>query len=304
MSSLQPGRVVTSTGNHCVVADQHGALHRCQLQRRGGPRPVCGDAVDWHADAGTAYVQTIHPRRNVIERGDFRGRPRPLAANIDRLILVLASAPAPDELLIDRYLVLARAADIPLLFWMNKCDLPDSVTGASLTALQQRYEALGLPVLRGSAETGEGIDTLKTQIHEETVILVGQSGVGKTSLTQRLIPTLALRTGQISEASGQGRHTTTDTRLFPRPEGGFLIDSPGVRTLRLDHLSPQDVAAGFPEIADAARYCRFRDCRHLNEPQCAVQAALEQGRIESSRLANWRRLVAETAETGSDKAGA
>ncbi|MDR9455441.1 MAG: ribosome small subunit-dependent GTPase A [Spiribacter sp.] len=302
MSQLHTGRVVSSTGNHCVVADEAGTLQRCQLRHRQGARPVCGDRVDWHADDGTAYIEQIHPRRNVIERGDFRGRPRALAANIDRLILVVAPAPTPDLLLVDRYRVLAGAADIPLMIWINKTDRVEGAGSEPLQRLTDQQTELGLPMLRGSAETGAGIEALKTWIHAETVILVGQSGVGKTSLTQHLIPALALRTGEISEASGQGRHTTTDTRLFPRPEGGCLIDSPGVRTLRLDHLSVRDVAAGFPDITEKAHACRFRDCHHLEEPQCAVQSAIKQGQIDPQRLMNWRRLITETGGTDSNQA--
>jgi len=303
MKQPHTSRVVSSTGNHCVVTDDAGVLQRCQLPHRQEARPVCGDTVDWQADDGTAYVERIHPRRNVIERGDFRGRPRPLAANIDRLILVVAPAPAPDLLLVDRYRVLAHAADIPLMIWINKTDIAEGPGPGTLQQLLEQQNALGLPILRGSAETGDGIEALTAWIQAETVILVGQSGVGKTSLTQHLIPALALRTGAISEASGQGRHTTTETRLFTRPDGGCLIDSPGVRTLRLDHLSVHDVAAGFSDITERAQSCRFRDCHHLDEPQCAVQAAIKQGQIDPQRLVNWRRLMTETGATDGGRAG-
>lgn len=291
-------RVVMSTGNHCLVIDEAGELHRCQLRSRRNQRPVCGDFVRWaNLDEG-GVIDEILPRSNVIERGDFRGQPRPLAANIDQLILVIAPEPEPDSLLIDRYLVLAAAAGIPLTLWLNKTDLLTAENTSALEALINGYRQLGVDVARGSAIDPDSTAALRAFTQGKTVILAGQSGVGKSSLTQALIPELALRIGAISSASGQGRHTTTETTLFTRSDDGALIDSPGVRTLRLDHLHPGDIDAGFPEVAAVAGNCRFRDCQHQHEPNCAVLAALEAGDIAAQRLENWRRLRTEagTAE--------
>lgn len=289
------GRVVVSSGNHCVIDANESELIPAKLARHLRPRPVAGDQVNWLRHGPGAFVDSVITRRNVIERGDFRGYPRALAANIDYLVIVLAPLPLPDTLLLDRFLVLAATAEISPLIWINKADLDDPNNPLTTGALSKRYSNLGIPWLTGSTLKEQGIDALQKTLGTGTAILVGQSGVGKSSLTQKLVPDLALRIGAVSEASGQGRHTTTETTLFNSPSGGALIDSPGVRTLRLAHLTPAQITAGFPEIADRTGHCRFRDCRHLSEPECAVQQALNAGDIAHERLQNWRRLVDEAS---------
>lgn len=294
--SMRQGRVVMSTGDHCLVVDDENNIHRCQLRSKRNQRPVCGDWVQWQAEDTGNVIEAVEPRRNVIERGDFRGHPRPLAANIDLLILVIAPEPAPDSLLIDRYLVLARTADIPLIIWLNKTDLLTSANQAQINPLIERYQSLGVEVHQGSAMNANAMDKARALTQSRTVILVGQSGVGKSSLTQALIPSLDIRIGDISAFSGQGRHTTTETTLFTREDDGALIDSPGVRTLRLDHLTPREITAGFIDIAAVAGGCRFRDCRHHAEPGCAVTAALQSGELAAARIENWRRLITEAGD--------
>jgi len=289
------GRVIVSNRNHCLVADSSGALHRCHPRSRRSPRPVCGDRVDWCADATAGWIDAIQPRRNLIERGDFRGRPRGLAANIDRIVVVIAPQPAPDALLIDRYIVLSEALDIPLLVWGHKQDLAPVTPTAAMRALETRCERQGIPLLMGSIMTDNGLARLRTATRHETLILVGQSGVGKSSITQALVPTASRRIGEISATSGQGRHTTSATTWFERPDGGALIDSPGVRTLRLDHLTTDAVDAAYPDIADATRHCRFNDCRHGHEPDCAVQQGLASGAIDADQWRRWQRLREETS---------
>ncbi len=292
--SLCNGRVVMSTGDHCLVTDDTNTIHRCQLRSKRNQRPVCGDWVDWRSEDTGNVIEAIKPRHNVIERGDFRGHPRPLAANIDLLILVIAPEPAPDSLLIDRYLVLAEAAKIPLIIWLNKTDLLTPGNQAEIAQLTARYRSLGVEIHQGSAKDPTSMDRARALTHSKTVILVGQSGVGKSSLTKALIPALDIRIGDISAVSGQGRHTTTETTLFTREDDGALIDSPGVRTLRLDHLSPRQITYGFTEIAAVAARCRFRDCRHATEPGCAVAEALSNGELAVERIENWRRLTEES----------
>jgi len=288
------GRVVMSTGDHCLVADSANEIHRCQLRSKRKQRPVCGDWVQWQAEAAGNVIEAIQPRGNVIERGDFRGHPRPLAANIDQLILVIAPEPAPDTLLIDRYLVLAEAVGIPLFIYINKTDLLTAENESVIEPVVERYQTLGVELARGSTQDPASIERARSMTAGRTVILVGQSGVGKSSLTQALIPSLELRIGDISEISGQGRHTTTETTLFAREDGGALIDSPGVRTLRLDHLTPDQITAGFRDIAAWAEQCRFRDCRHDAEPGCAVAGAVARGELAAERVDNWRRLCTES----------
>ena len=289
-------RVVMGSGDHCLVADSDGGLHRCRPRRRRDPRPVCGDRVQWSADAPDGWIDAIQPRRNLIERGDFRGRPRGLAANVDRIVLVIAPEPIPDALLVDRYIVLGEALDIPLLLWCHKQDLASAAESLPAEAIQRRCGDMAIPIMTGSTRDTDALTRLKTTTRDETLILVGQSGVGKSSITQSLIPTASLRIGQISASSGQGRHTTSETTLFDRPDGGALIDSPGVRTLRLDHLHPSAVDAAYPVIAEATRRCRFNDCRHGTEPDCGIHEGIAAGRIDPEALQRWQRLREETGQ--------
>ena len=289
-------RVVMGSGDHCLVADSDGGLHRCRPRRRRDPRPVCGDRVQWSADAPDGWIDAIQPRRNLIERGDFRGRPRGLAANVDRIVLVIAPEPIPDALLVDRYIVLGEALDIPLLLWCHKQDLASAAESLPIQAIQRRCADMAIPIMTGSTHDADALTRLKTTTRDETLILVGQSGVGKSSITQALVPTASLRIGQISASSGQGRHTTSETTLFDRPDGGALIDSPGVRTLRLDHLPSSAVDAAYPVIAAATRHCRFNDCRHGTEPDCGIREGIAAGRIDPQALQRWQRLREETGQ--------
>jgi ribosome biogenesis GTPase len=289
-----PARVILSATDHCLINDGDSAVHRCRPRSRHAPKPVCGDWVDWTAEAGGGWIDDIRARRNLIERGDFRGRPRGLAANVDRLVLVVAPVPRPDDLLVDRYIVLSQALDIPLMLWCHKSDRPPDDNRDQLIAVQRRCTAMGVSIMAGSIRDAASLERLAARTMGATVILVGQSGVGKSSLTQALVPGASLRTGAISASSGQGRHTTSQTTLFERPDGGALIDSPGVRTLRLDHLQPDAVDAAYPAIAEAARRCRFNDCRHLTEPDCGIREAIAQGRFSSGTLERWQRLRQET----------
>lgn len=289
----QSGRVIVAYGAECIVEGESGALVPCVLRRRGG-RPVCGDRVEWHPTAdGSGVIERILRRDSLIERGDFRGRPRPLAANVDRMIVVAAVEPGIDSRLIDRYLVLAHHLSLWASLWINKADRLGEQQRATVLAGLETYRSLGIPVTLGSAHEGEGLDELRETLAGHCGILVGHSGAGKSSLVNALIPDLALRIGALSQTSGQGRHTTTATTLFHLPSGGDLIDSPGVRTLRLDHLPADVVLAGFPEIAHYRGQCRFRDCRHDTEPGCAIIAAVESGEITRERLDSLRYLLRE-----------
>lgn len=243
------------------------------------------------ADEGV--IEAIEPRDTLIRRGDFRGRPRPLAANVDLMILVLAEPPGIDAMLVDRYLILARDIGLDIALWLNKSDaLPNPRLEAILAQLE-RYQALVTAIGAGSSRTAGGTAELAAWMAGRTAILVGQSGVGKSSLANALLPDIALRTGALSRASGQGQHTTSTTAGYPLPGGGTLIDSPGVRTLRLDHLSADAVRAGFPDIDALTGQCRFRDCRHRKDAGCAVTAAVSEGRLHPDRIASFHRLMAE-----------
>lgn len=288
-------RVVTRFGAELVLRTETGELLRAVSRRnlvKNGPQhlrvPICGDYVRYEAgDSDKAIAVALEPRNNVLVRPDHRGRPNASAANIDQVLIVIAPQPTPDWGLIDRYLVGIAALPATALLVLNKCDLKEMSDNPLIANTQALYAGLGYPVLRTSTKTGEGIEALRERLRGRTSLLVGQSGVGKSSLARALDPDLEVRIGELSALSGEGRHTTTVAHLYALSSGGDLIDSPGVRDFAPYRPTPHDLASGFPEIAEAAHDCRFQDCRHMAEPGCAVKAAVEAGRLPASRLRNF-----------------
>ncbi|MCH8502887.1 MAG: ribosome small subunit-dependent GTPase A [Ectothiorhodospiraceae bacterium] len=286
------GLVMAGYGAESVVQTEDDSLLRCLTRRRTG-RAVCGDRVRYkQSTPQEGTIEEILPRRNTLSRTNYRGQERILAANLDRVIVVIAAEPAPDFVLLDRYLVLAAHLDTEASILLNKTDLP----GAAAPELQERldlYRSLDYPVLTSCTKREDGLEPLRRLLVDQTSILVGQSGVGKSSLINHLVPDREARTQALSEASGQGRHTTTETTLYPLPDGGALMDSPGIRILRLGHLSRDELARGFREFRPYLDQCQFRDCVHLDEPGCAVRVAVAEGRGDSRRLQSFHLLLQE-----------
>jgi ribosome biogenesis GTPase len=290
-SPRRSGLVIVNYGRAALVEDGAGCLYRC-VARRNLRQVVSGDRVAWEpVGAREGVINAIEPRRSVLQRADGANCTRALAANIDQILIVAAPQPVHDAFLIDRYLVAAELAGATPLVVVNKSDLlepqADDAPGDEL----REYAAIGYATLLTSARENTGIDDLAQALVNSTSILVGQSGVGKSSLIKRLLPELDIQIGKLSEASGQGRHTTTTTTLYHLPQGGDLIDSPGVRDFRLGETAPADLARGFREFLPYLGLCRFQDCRHLSEPGCAVKEALREGTIGERRLASYRQLV-------------
>ncbi|WP_251976874.1 small ribosomal subunit biogenesis GTPase RsgA [Salinicola avicenniae] len=278
--------------------------HRCHL-RANLEGLVTGDHVIWReADDGSGVVVARGQRDSVLERPDARGQMRPVAANIDQILIVIAAEPVPHPNLIDRYLVAAENTGIAPVLVLNKSDLlPDE--GGELRELLARYTALDYPLIEASARIDHGLVALHAQLHERTSVFVGQSGVGKSSLIDRLLPEETLRIGALSTESRKGKHTTTTARLYPlprqgepgAPREGDLIDSPGIREFGLWHLDEQQIAEGFIEFRPFIGRCRFRDCRHREEPGCALLEAVEQGDIHPARFASFQRIRDDVANT-------
>lgn len=291
----QPGRVIAHFGRTLDVRGDTGAsLHRCHL-RANLEGLVTGDRVVWRRAADDSGVVVARDSRdNVLERPDARGLLKPVAANIDQILIVFAVEPAPFANLIDRYLVAAEATGITPVLVLNKTDLlPED--GGALAHLLERYRSLGYTVVRATTRGDTGLDALHAQLTGRTSVFVGQSGVGKSSLIDRLLPDQALRIGALSEDSRKGTHTTTTARLYALPAGGELIDSPGIREFGLGHLDAAQITDGFVEFRDYLGRCRFRDCRHRDEPGCALQAAIDAGEISAERFASYRRILDEQA---------
>ncbi|WP_181919413.1 small ribosomal subunit biogenesis GTPase RsgA [Alkalilimnicola ehrlichii] len=292
MKDTQPGRVVISYGQEAIVETADGLLQRCKLRRRVG-RPVCGDYVAWRASSESdGVIERIEPRQNVVARPDYRAKLRPLAANVDLMVIVVAVEPEFTRELIDRYLVLAESLEIKAALWVNKIDLLSVEARRDLEDSLASYRELGYPVDFGSTTSEASINPLREGLRDATSVLVGQSGVGKSSLVNTLLPDQQVRVGALSHASGQGRHTTTETTLYHLPDGGHLIDSPGIRTLRLGHLNPEQIEHGFIEFRAFHGQCKFNNCRHINEPGCAIAAAAQAGAINHERLESFRTIIA------------
>jgi ribosome biogenesis GTPase / thiamine phosphate phosphatase len=292
---LEAGRVVASHGRLLTVADATGTRRDCRLHGRN-LSVVCGDAVGFaYSSPGDpqATVYERRPRRTLLERVNATGRKEPVVANLDQLAVVVAIEPRPDWSVVDRYLAGAEWSGLRALVALNKCELRPS-TDAALAAELEGYRALGYPVLEVSCRAAPGIDALAARLADATSALVGQSGTGKSSLLNALVPEARAVTQEISAATETGRHTTTTSALHHLASGGALIDSPGVRDYAPPLPPSAAVAQGFREIAALAGACRFKDCRHLAEPACAVRAALATGALRARRYESYARLLALT----------
>ena len=268
-----------------------GKITRC-VARRGLPQIVCGDEVEWLQNSdGSGVIETIKPRRSVLNRADGNSDQRPLVANIDQVVIEAALEPALDYFLIDKYCVAAELAQATPLIVINKSDLLQASDRARIDTLIEEYRRIGYTVLLTSALKNTGIEAFSEQLEDKTSILVGQSGVGKSSLIKRLLPDQEITIGKLSDASGLGKHTTTSTTLYHLPRSGQLIDSPGVRDFHPPRVPDEQLGRGFREFQTHLGQCRFNDCRHLSEPGCAVQAAVADGTILERRMDSYRKLL-------------
>ncbi len=285
------GRVVVRYGQNLAVRDRAGRLHHCLIRRNIG-QAVCGDRVVWQVTGEDEGVVTaLLERDSALVRPNYSGQERPLAANITRIVVVLAPLPEPSPYLLDQYLVTAETIGVPALIAVNKSDLLTGEAGAAFERDFGHYATIGYPVVRISARFEHGLDPLTARLAGETSILVGQSGVGKSSLVNALLPDIEAQTGRLSD-TGLGRHTTSATTLYNLPCGGFLIDSPGVRSFRLTTLTLVQLESGFREFRPFLGRCRFSNCAHGEEPGCALAAAVAAGAVHPRRLANFRHLAA------------
>ncbi|MBY5992288.1 small ribosomal subunit biogenesis GTPase RsgA [Ferrimonas balearica] len=289
------GRIVSRFGQHADVEDPEGAIFRCNL-RRGIDSLVVGDDVAWRKGAeqlaGIAgVVEAVHPRRSQLTRPDYYDGLKVVAANVDQMLVVSAVVPELSAQIIDRYLVAAEDTGIPPVLVLNKVDLLEEADWPQVEATLAPYRAIGYPIYLVSSHNGEGMAELAECLKDKISIFVGQSGVGKSSMINQLLPDAELLTGEVSSNSGLGQHTTTTARLLHFTGGGDLIDSPGVREFALWHLEPERVTWGFKEFREVLGSCKFRDCKHGDDPGCALRAAVESGQISRQRFDNYHRIL-------------
>lgn len=298
----QQGLIIAHYGQQLDVegleGEHQGQVVRCFV-RANIDGLVTGDKVIWRpGKSETGVIVARCERTNLLQRPDNFGALKPVAANIDHIILVIAPEPEPHDNLIDRYLVAAESTDIPVVILLNKTDLLTDRNQQAIDQLLERYETLGYKVVRTSAMASGSTPSPQVEdlVRNQTSVFVGQSGVGKSSIIQTLLPDELLRVGALSESTGKGTHTTTTAKLFHLAIGGDLIDSPGIREFGLWHMTPQELEYGFREIRDLIGQCKFRNCRHLGDPGCAIDAAAEDGRISYPRLKSFHRILKDMTE--------
>jgi len=252
-------------------------------------KPVCGDRVEAEPiDSESDWLITkIAERRNELTRPNMRGKVEVLAANLDYLVVVAAAEPKADWFIVDRYLCAAELMGIDACVVFNKSDLGTS----SVLYELDTYFDIGYDVVACSALTGEGIDNVRNLLKTHCAIIVGQSGVGKSSIINSLLGDDVQKTSAISDKSREGRHTTVNSAMISLPGGGVIIDSPGVRDYAPALESSTIASQGFREIRDAAQECKFANCRHLREPGCAVKERCESGAISPRRYESYKRIV-------------
>lgn len=297
------GLVIKNTGSSYLVRTDSGEDHSCKIKghfRLKGIRttnPVAvGDRVGITANPdGSAYITEIMPRKNYIIRraSNLSKEAHIIAANLDQTCLIVTLAnPVTSTTFIDRFLSTAEAYRVKAIIVINKTDLlTDPEDAELLEAVTYLYQSIGYDVIHTSARTGEGIDTLREALAGKTTLLSGNSGVGKSSLINDIIPGLELRTAEISATHQTGIHTTTFSEMFPLPDGGYIIDTPGVKGFGTIDYDKYEVAHFFPDIFRAAEECRYGNCTHTREPGCAVLQAVEDGRIAQSRYASYLSIL-------------
>ncbi|MDO3381066.1 small ribosomal subunit biogenesis GTPase RsgA [Gilvimarinus algae] len=286
------GLIVTHYGTQVMVENPaEQTLKRCHFRSNLGGL-VTGDRVIWRDGNPYGVVVARTERDSALMRPDPYGDLKTVAANIDRIVIVIAPYPEPHFNLVDRYLVAAESIGIEPALVINKVDLIDDDQRDKVERIHALYAGLGYTVILASAKRDEGLLPLREYLAHYTSVFVGQSGVGKSSLVNALLPDANSRVGALSEKQ-TGTHTTTSAQLYHIDTGGDLIDSPGIREFGLWHIEPEDVLAGFKEFRPYIGACKFRDCSHSHEPGCAILQALDDGEISAGRLAGYRRILAD-----------
>ena len=302
-SSLGPeqlGTVISRFGQHADIETESAQIIRCNM-RRNIQTLVTGDKVVVRLSKDTAtgiagVVEAVHPRHSSLSRPDIYDGIKIIASNIDQILVVSSVVPSFTTQIIDRYLVAAEDTNIAPVIILNKIDLISPEEEASIEEALQRYRDIGYLVLKVSSKTGEGVDQIKTLLNEKVSVFVGQSGVGKSSLINSMMPDAELVIGDVSTNSGLGQHTTTTAKLLHFASGGDLIDSPGVREFALWHLPAERVGWCFIEFRDYLGTCKFRDCKHKTDPGCAITQAFNEGKIAEDRYHNYHKIISTLNE--------
>ncbi|AEG31021.1 ribosome small subunit-dependent GTPase A [Thiomicrospira cyclica] len=286
IEGLSAGLVITNFGQRLLVEAEDGAIHNCAVRQHLG-KLVAGDRVFWEADgeSGRGIVSAVSPRYSELTRPGFRGQTRMVAANIDVIGIVAPIEPGVHPDMIDRYLVAAAQLDIPVALIINKIDLLQTDDAwDNLAEILLPYDEMGIDIITVSAHLADGLDDIEQFLNQKTSVFVGPSGAGKSSLINALIPDLAIRTSSLSSATGLGVHTTTNSILYHLRCGGDIIDSPGVRRFTPAPCDLSELESYYADFAPYLGQCRFDNCTHQHEPDCAIRQAVEEGDIAETRF--------------------
>lgn len=296
------GLVIKSTGSWYTVKSENGELVNCKIKGKlrtfeiKSTNPVAvGDWVNMEIqDRHTGVIDEILDRKNYIIRkaSNLSKESHVLAANVDQAVLVVTLAfPETSFEFIDRFLATAEAYSIPVVIVINKIDIYKDTLARLLEEVHSIYEPIGYKVLETSVPAKYQLDELKNLFFGKVSLLSGNSGVGKSSIINAIYPGFTLKTGEISDYHMKGKHTTTFAEMFELPEGGFLIDTPGIKGFGMVHLAKEEIYHFFPEIFDCSKNCQFHNCLHTNEPKCAVKDAVKQGVISQSRYSSYLSIL-------------
>lgn len=295
----QVGLVVTHYGDTVDIENNLKQHIRCNLRQNLPPLAV-GDIVVFQLADNTlsnGIVIQLSKRTSLLARNNTaKAVTKPIAANLDQIFVIFAPEPEPQSLLIDQFLITAEMCHIPATLVFNKYDLYESNTQNELyinkiNGLIEAYKQIGYPVISTSIYDRSTIESLEKLLAKKSSIFVGPSGVGKSTLTQQFVPDAIIKIGNISERTQQGKHTTSVAKLYHLPNNGNLIDSPGIREIGIAHLSRKELEDCYPEFQTFKHQCKFRDCLHLKEPNCAFKQAVLDGHINKFRWDNYLKFA-------------
>lgn len=285
---LLDATVIASYGNQCKIETADKSLIRAKSLKSVG-KPLCGDKIKYKIEQNNEIVITeILPRATILSRlNNLNPKPKQIASNIEQMIIVVSANSSIKYGLIDRYLIAAEFSGFTPVIVLNKIDTIDEPELKNIKNNMHIYSNIGLPVFYMSAINNIGIDSLLNVTANKTNIVVGQSGVGKSSIVNAILPDMPAITKEISDSNNKGKHTTTTAYLYSIPNNGKLIDSPGIREFGLWNIDKNELAKGFTEIQHIGEQCKFRDCLHQAEPGCAVVAAVNNGDISKQRYESY-----------------